>query len=137
MSPRDITVTQDETFHDEPCLVAIEPVSNFILVEQYAPDRQAETWKTVMNKALSGLPVTVIQSTSDEGSSLLSAAAMVAAERTRAAAPPHAAPPRLGCVAELLVINASWCSKALVPWGVVRYEQRVGSLDVPSTGADA
>ena len=74
MSPRDITVTQDETFHDEPCLVAIEPVSNFILVEQYASDRQAETWKAVMNKALSGLPVTVIQSTSDEGSSLLSAA---------------------------------------------------------------
>jgi hypothetical protein len=73
MRPLDITVAQDETFHDEPCLVAIEPVSNFILVEEYASDRQADTWKTVMKKALDGLPVTVIQSTSDEGSSLLSA----------------------------------------------------------------
>ncbi len=34
MPARKITTCQDETFHPEPCLVALEPVSNFILLEQ-------------------------------------------------------------------------------------------------------
>ena len=34
MPPQKMTVCQDETFHPETCLVAIEPVSNFILLEQ-------------------------------------------------------------------------------------------------------
>ena len=34
-----ITLCEDETFHPEICLVAIEPVSNFILVERYAINR--------------------------------------------------------------------------------------------------
>ena len=34
MAPQKMTVCQDETLHPEPCLVAIEPVSNFILLEQ-------------------------------------------------------------------------------------------------------
>ncbi len=34
MPARKITTCQDETFHPEPCLVAFEPVSNFILLEQ-------------------------------------------------------------------------------------------------------
>jgi len=34
MAPQKITVCQDETFHPETCLVAIAPVSNFILLEQ-------------------------------------------------------------------------------------------------------
>jgi hypothetical protein len=33
MTPKDITVTQDETFTGGLCLVAIEPVSNSILLE--------------------------------------------------------------------------------------------------------
>jgi hypothetical protein len=72
MKPRDITVTRDETFHEQPCLVAIEPVSNFILLEEHAADRRAETWLTAMERGLSDLPVRVIQGTSDEGSSLRS-----------------------------------------------------------------
>ena len=32
--PKQITVCEDETFHPAVCLVAIEPVSNFILLEQ-------------------------------------------------------------------------------------------------------
>ena len=31
MEPKEIPVAEDETFHPEPCLVAIEPVSNFIV----------------------------------------------------------------------------------------------------------
>jgi hypothetical protein len=34
MPPRAVTVCEDETFPPDVCLVAIEPVSNFIVVEQ-------------------------------------------------------------------------------------------------------
>ena len=71
MPPKDITACQDETFHPAPCLVAIEPVSNFILLESYAERRDAATWNEKFKAALSGLRVRVIQSTSDEGKGLL------------------------------------------------------------------
>jgi hypothetical protein len=71
MPPREITVARDETFHDDPCLVAIEPVSNFILVEEYAQNRRAETWTAAMDRGLTGMPVKIIQATSDGGSALL------------------------------------------------------------------
>jgi hypothetical protein len=67
MTPKQITVCQDETFHPETCLVAIEPVSNYILLEKYAENRKAETWTQSMAEATQGLPVELIQSTSDEG----------------------------------------------------------------------
>jgi hypothetical protein len=72
MAPKSITVAEDETFHgSHPCLVAIEPVSNFIVLEEYADDRRAETWAEAMSWALEGLPVDVFQSTSDEAKALL------------------------------------------------------------------
>jgi hypothetical protein len=71
MTPKQITVCEDETFHPETCLVAIEPVSNFILLEQYAADRTADTWTTALAEATKSLPIEVIQSTSDEGQGLL------------------------------------------------------------------
>jgi hypothetical protein len=71
MAPKQITVCEDETFHPATCLVAIEPVSNFILVEAYADRRDAATWNAALQQGLQGLPVRVIQSTSDEGKGLL------------------------------------------------------------------
>jgi len=71
METKRITVCEDETFHPETCLVAIEPVSNFILLEQYAEARDAATWNGALMEALRELPVRVIQSTSDEGKGLL------------------------------------------------------------------
>jgi hypothetical protein len=71
MPPKKITVAEDETFHPKPCLVAMDPVSNFILVEQYSEKRDADSWNTVMDVALEGLPVDVIQSTSDEARGIL------------------------------------------------------------------
>lgn len=62
-----ITICEDETFHPEICLVAIEPVSNFIVLEKYAPDRKAETWTAALHESLVDLPVEVVQATSDEG----------------------------------------------------------------------
>jgi len=71
MEPQQITVCEDETFHPETCLVAIEPVSNFILVERYAESRKAAEWTQAMAEATTGLPVEIVQSTSDEGRGLL------------------------------------------------------------------
>ena len=71
MKAQQITVCEDETFHPEVCLVAIEPVSNFILLEQYADNRKAETWSQAMEEATEGLAVEIVQSTSDEGKGLL------------------------------------------------------------------
>jgi len=60
MPKKKITVCEDETFHPEICLVAIEPVSDFILVEQYAKHRDAETWNQAVKQVIEGLPVEVI-----------------------------------------------------------------------------
>jgi len=40
--------------------VALEPVSNFILLEQYASTRTAAAWQAAMAEALKDLPVQVI-----------------------------------------------------------------------------
>jgi len=71
MRPKEITVCEDETFHPETCLVAIEPVSDFILVEQYAESRTAATWTRTLQQAIAGLSVHVIQATSDEGKGIV------------------------------------------------------------------
>ena len=70
MAHRSVTVCEDETFHPQICLVALEPVSGFILLEQYAADRTAATWTQALQAALVGLNVDVIQGTSDEATAL-------------------------------------------------------------------
>lgn len=72
MKPKQIAVAQDETFHERPCLVAIEPVSGYILLEAYAANRQAETWTAAMEQAMDNKPIEVVQSTSDEGRGICS-----------------------------------------------------------------
>jgi DNA-binding transcriptional MerR regulator len=52
-------------------LVGIEPVSNFILLEQYAERRDADTWDHCLDERLTGLPVSVLQVTSDEAKALI------------------------------------------------------------------
>jgi Family of unknown function (DUF6399) len=71
MPKKKISICQDETFHPEICLVAIEPVSNYILLEEYSDKRDAESWSLAMQKGLENLPIEIIQSTSDEGSGLI------------------------------------------------------------------
>jgi len=70
MLPKKIAVCEDETFHPEICLVAIEPVSNFILLEQYSADRTAATWTAAMQEAIGDRPIEIIQATSDEARGL-------------------------------------------------------------------
>lgn len=71
MPPKDITLAQDETFTGGLCLVGIDPVSNFLVLEQEAPARDHDTWHTLMEQALAGLNCRVIHSTSDEAPGLL------------------------------------------------------------------
>jgi Family of unknown function (DUF6399) len=71
MTPKRITVCEDETFHPQVCLVSIEPVSDFILLEVYCQGRDAGSWTTQLTTALEDLPVEVVQVTSDEAKGLL------------------------------------------------------------------
>lgn len=52
MPKREVSVAEDETFHPEICLVCIEPVSGFILLEKYVPQRDAETWTQTLKERL-------------------------------------------------------------------------------------
>jgi hypothetical protein len=71
MPQRQIAVCEDETYHPEICLVALDPVSGFILAERFAEDRTAATWTQALASALAGLAVEVVQGTSDEAKGLL------------------------------------------------------------------
>jgi hypothetical protein len=67
-----ITAVPDENFHGRrTCLVAIEPVSNFILVEQYAPRRDGDTWTAAIKQGTKDWPIDIVQLTSDQSSALV------------------------------------------------------------------
>lgn len=70
MAARAIAVAEDETFHPATCLVAVEPVSGFLLLEQYAERRDAATWDAALGQALAGLPVTVACAVGDAAKGL-------------------------------------------------------------------
>ena len=73
MAQKAITTCNDESFFGgKPCLVSIEPVSNFFLLEEFALKRDADTWEEKFDAATKDLPIKVIQSTSDEGGGILS-----------------------------------------------------------------
>jgi hypothetical protein len=75
MPARKITVCPDENFHgSQACLVAIEPVSNFLLLEAYHPQRDGATWTAALKQTLQGLPVEVVQVTSDQAKGLVACA---------------------------------------------------------------
>jgi hypothetical protein len=71
MPEKDISVTQDETFTGGLTLVAIEPESGFIILEEPSAARDAAAWKAAMDKATADLRCKIIQSTSDEGKGLV------------------------------------------------------------------
>jgi hypothetical protein len=72
MPHRDIALCEDETFHPQICLVAIEPVSNFLILEAYAEKRDAPTWNAAVDAALAPFSITVTQCVSDQATALLS-----------------------------------------------------------------
>jgi hypothetical protein len=67
MPARSISLCEDENFHKgPPCLEAIEPVSNFLVVETCSEQRDAESWGRAVEQGLAGLPVKVVQVGSDQ-----------------------------------------------------------------------
>jgi len=63
---RKITAGLDEMFRGRrPCLVAIEVVSNYILLEKFTEDRTADTWKKELEPRLSELNIELGQVVSD------------------------------------------------------------------------
>jgi hypothetical protein len=75
MAPKDIVLCGDENFHGpQACLVAIEPVSNFLLAETYREHRDGPTWTAVIQQATGDLPVTILRLTSDQARGLLACA---------------------------------------------------------------
>jgi len=66
MKKRKITAGLDELFRGRhPCLVAIEVVSGFILLEKFTDDRKAETWSKELKPRLEGLNIELGQVVSD------------------------------------------------------------------------
>jgi hypothetical protein len=66
MKPRTITLVPDEHFHSgKPCLVGLEPVSGFLLIECYRDHRDAHTWKEAIAEGQRGMPIDIVQLTSD------------------------------------------------------------------------
>ncbi|HZC01597.1 MAG TPA: DUF6399 domain-containing protein [Gammaproteobacteria bacterium] len=71
MPPKDLSVTQDQTFTSGLCLITMDPESNFIILEQPAQARDQVSWNAWMAPALAQFNCRVIQSTGDEASGLL------------------------------------------------------------------
>ena len=71
MEKKKITIAQDETEQKgKPILVAIEPVSDFILAEKCSDKRDAESWAKAIQEGVADLNIEIIQSTSDQGSAI-------------------------------------------------------------------
>jgi hypothetical protein len=68
---QDITGAKDATCTGGLCLVAMDPKSHDILLEQVAQARDQDPWNACMEPALAGLNCRVMQSTSDEAPGLL------------------------------------------------------------------
>jgi len=75
MPHRHIALVPDENFHGaHVCLVAAEPASNFLLVEQYAACRDADTWAAAIERGTAGLNVTVLLLSSDQARGIIACA---------------------------------------------------------------
>jgi hypothetical protein len=71
MVPREISVAIDETFHPDICLVGMEPVSGFIFLEEYQPQRDAATWNRCLGAKLAPLAITVCQVVGDQAKAVI------------------------------------------------------------------
>jgi len=71
MPPREISVALDETFHPGICLVGMEPVSDFLILEEYQPQRDGDTWNRCLGAKLAPLPITVCQVVSDQAQAIV------------------------------------------------------------------
>src|ERR1700722_3380121 len=72
MEFKTIPLIVDEHFHAvKPCLVAMEPVSGFLVVECYRDNRDADTWTAAINEGTTGMRIQVVLLTSDLAKALV------------------------------------------------------------------
>jgi hypothetical protein len=72
MAHKEIALCLDENFHGpHVCLVGIEPVSDFILIETYRDQRDSATWAAAIRTGIAALDVTLVLFTSDQASGLI------------------------------------------------------------------
>lgn len=73
-----ISIGEDENYHEgKPCLVAVEVLSNYILVEQLSETRTMEDWGLAVSKGLEGLNVKVLQCVGDSAKGIVAHAEKV------------------------------------------------------------
>ena len=63
MPPQQIGLREDEGFHPQICVLAIESVSNYLLPAPYCRQSDAETCKQALDKRLARWSVTISQVT--------------------------------------------------------------------------
>ncbi len=71
MTCKDILACFDENFHERMMLVAMEPVSGFLLVETVADRRDGATWAAILRAALAKWPVRLVALVGDEAKGLI------------------------------------------------------------------
>lgn len=71
MAPKELLVALDENFHQGLMLVAMDAVSNFLLVETYADKRDAESWASVLRASVASWPVRIVSLLGDEAKGLI------------------------------------------------------------------
>jgi hypothetical protein len=79
MPQRTIALAEDETFPEGVWLVAMDPASGFIVLEQEAANREAATWTQALEAALEDLWVTVAVAGADEAAGLAAHATAIGA----------------------------------------------------------
>jgi hypothetical protein len=72
MPLKTIPLAIDENFHGPSvCLVGMEPVSNYILVETHTQQRDSKTWAQAITIAVEGLNVDIVLFTADQASGII------------------------------------------------------------------
>jgi len=80
MPPRTIALAEDETFPEGAVwLVAMDPVSGFIVLEEVADNREAATWTEAVQTATADMPVAIAVAAGDEAVGLLAHAGQIGA----------------------------------------------------------
>jgi Family of unknown function (DUF6399) len=72
MTVKTIPLAIDENFHGPSvCLVGMEPVSNYIVVEAYTQQRDSKTWAQAITTATADLNVDIVLFTADQASGII------------------------------------------------------------------
>ena len=72
MPYKEISIVVDETFFPEICLVGIEPVSGFILIEKFSKKRDAASWEEATASSTKDMNIKIIQVVGDQASGIIS-----------------------------------------------------------------